>query len=172
MGGTLGLTSTLGQGSTFSIELPRVEGPVERYERLTGRTEPHLEPAAQRQVVLHIEDNLSNLTLVERVLAQRAGIEVVAAMRGAVPASSSPASTNPSWCRWTRAPARHGRRAWSCSGCGTIGPPGRSPPSSSSRTPLRARCSVLSAPEPVAYLSKPIDVRELLSLLDDAVGCR
>ena len=38
MGGTLTSTSALGQGSTFSVELPRVEGPVERYERL--RPEP------------------------------------------------------------------------------------------------------------------------------------
>ncbi len=82
MGGTLTAASTLGQGSTFTVELPRVEGPVERYERLNGGTRPVAEPAARGQVVLHIEDNLSNLTLVERVLAQRPGVEVVAAMHG------------------------------------------------------------------------------------------
>jgi CheY-like chemotaxis protein len=32
--------------------------------------------------VLHIEDNLSNLSLIERVLAQRPGVEVIAAMQG------------------------------------------------------------------------------------------
>jgi PAS domain S-box-containing protein len=82
MGGTLDLTSSLGKGSTFTLELPRVEGPVERYERLDGGAPIAVAPAAHRQVVLHIEDNLSNLTLVERVLAQRAGVEVVAAMQG------------------------------------------------------------------------------------------
>jgi CheY-like chemotaxis protein len=82
MGGTLGATSALGQGSTFTVELPLVEGPVERYERLNGGTQAAPKPAARRRVVLHIEDNLSNLNLIERVLAQRAGIEVVAAMQG------------------------------------------------------------------------------------------
>jgi PAS domain S-box-containing protein len=82
MGGTLAAASTLGQGSTFTVELPRVEGPVERYERLNGGTHSMVEPAERRCVVLHIEDNLSNLTLVERILAQRAGVEVVAAMHG------------------------------------------------------------------------------------------
>jgi CheY-like chemotaxis protein len=34
------------------------------------------------RLVLHIEDNLSNLSLIERVLAQRPGVEVIAAMQG------------------------------------------------------------------------------------------
>jgi signal transduction histidine kinase/CheY-like chemotaxis protein len=83
MGATLGVDSALGQGSTFWLELPVVEGPVERYERL-GRPESPAPPAppAERAVILHIEDNLSNLKLVERIVAQRPGLEVVAAMQG------------------------------------------------------------------------------------------
>jgi len=82
MGGTLGAVSALGRGSTFTVELPRVEGPVERYERLDSGIQPAVEPATERRVVLHIEDNLSNLTLVDRVLSQRPGVDVVAAMYG------------------------------------------------------------------------------------------
>jgi PAS domain S-box-containing protein len=83
MGGTLSATSTLGQGSTFTVELPRVEGPVERYERLNGNappSEPEVEERAR--VVLYIEDNLSNVKLVERVLGHRPDVKVVAAMQG------------------------------------------------------------------------------------------
>jgi PAS domain S-box-containing protein len=82
MAGTLTATSTLGEGSTFAVDLPQVEGPVDRYERLTGNAETAGTVTANRHKVLHIEDNLSNVKLVERILAQRADVEVVAAMHG------------------------------------------------------------------------------------------
>jgi CheY-like chemotaxis protein len=77
------MTTTQGQGSTFTVELPSAEGPVERYERLT--LAPHYIPPVVTnggRLVLHIEDNLSNLSLIERVFAQRPGVEVIAAMQG------------------------------------------------------------------------------------------
>lgn len=84
MGGTIGVESTPGHGSRFWFEAAAVEGPVERYERLNGATPPVavVAPVTTTSAVLYIEDNLSNLTLVERVLAQRPGVEVVAAMQG------------------------------------------------------------------------------------------
>jgi PAS domain S-box-containing protein len=84
MGGTIGATSSLGQGSVFSLELPRVEGPVERYERLNGGAHTTVAAAALRHRVLHIEDNLSNLKLVERIFAQRPDVEVIAALHGSL----------------------------------------------------------------------------------------
>ncbi|MGH9179797.1 MAG: ATP-binding protein [Acidimicrobiales bacterium] len=84
MDGRLSATSALGHGSTFSVELPRVEGPVERYERLNRPEEPVPPPAGRRRKVLHIEDNLANLNLMERILAQRGDVEVVAAMQGSL----------------------------------------------------------------------------------------
>jgi CheY-like chemotaxis protein len=78
------VTSELGQGSTFWVELPVAEGPVERAERQqelpTPAAEPEPEPTAPL-TVLYIEDNLSNLQLVERVLSRRPGVRLISAMR-------------------------------------------------------------------------------------------
>jgi signal transduction histidine kinase/ActR/RegA family two-component response regulator len=85
MGGTLDMESTVGQGCTFWVELPLVEEPVERLERLNilGPAETHGEPVgAARRTVLYIEDNLANLTLVQRIVAERDGIEIIPAMQG------------------------------------------------------------------------------------------
>jgi CheY-like chemotaxis protein len=82
MGGTLGVASAVGRGSTFWVELPLAESAVERLER----AEPQLvqgQPGRERPTlrVLCIEDNLSNLQLVEHVLRRRPGVKLISAMR-------------------------------------------------------------------------------------------
>jgi signal transduction histidine kinase/CheY-like chemotaxis protein len=83
MGGTLDVETTLGQGTTFWVELPVVEGPVERYARLNGdEGVPRPTAARPTKKILYIEDNISNLRLVERILARDDDIELVSAMQG------------------------------------------------------------------------------------------
>jgi PAS domain S-box-containing protein len=84
MGGTLQLTTTVGEGSTFWIELPLTESPLQSAEVDQSPSEPAQEqPAAQGPAltVLYIEDNLSNLQLVERVASRRPGVRLITAMR-------------------------------------------------------------------------------------------
>jgi CheY-like chemotaxis protein len=85
MGGTLEVASTLGQGSSFQVELPLAESPVERAERQQELAELAPAQAAPEPesalTVLYIEDNLSNLQLVERVLNRRPGVRLISAMR-------------------------------------------------------------------------------------------
>jgi CheY-like chemotaxis protein len=82
MGGTLDLVSDP-RGTTFWVELPLTEGPVQRAERQEQDGAPqeqdgHDEPAL---TVLYIEDNLSNLQLVDRILNRRPGVRLISAMR-------------------------------------------------------------------------------------------
>lgn len=85
MGGTITVDSSQHEGTSVAVELnaaerPRVANPVE-----TDRLElPCIGggPGTERALILYIEDNLSNLTLVERILAEQANVELVSAMQG------------------------------------------------------------------------------------------
>ena len=83
MGGTLGVVSVIGDGSSFWVELPLTEDPVRtsaQVNALPAHARPEL-PARRPLTVLYIEDNLSNLQLVERILSRRPGIALMTAMR-------------------------------------------------------------------------------------------
>jgi CheY-like chemotaxis protein len=84
MGGTLSCETAVGKGSTFLLELPLVEGPVERFVRLGPTIEQHDASASPtvKQKFVYIEDNLSNLRLVERLLESRPHVELISAMQG------------------------------------------------------------------------------------------
>ena len=85
MGGKLFAQSTEGHSSIFSLELPISSGAIHEKEALSvGSTVPvwKLEAKAKTRTVLHIEDNPSNLTLVEGILALRSEIQLLSTLQG------------------------------------------------------------------------------------------
>jgi signal transduction histidine kinase/ActR/RegA family two-component response regulator len=83
MGGALTVRSVLGEGSTFSVELARVEDPVRQVTRIEPEVPARTRSAGGRsKTVLHIEDNLSNLRLVEQLVLQRPEVRLIAAIQG------------------------------------------------------------------------------------------
>jgi signal transduction histidine kinase len=117
MGGEVGVDSEEGVGSTFWVELETAEAPIERQTRLEGPAGPIATATGRRGTILYIEDNPSNLKLVEHVLAQQGGVRLMSAMQGRIP----------TW------PAR-----WCCSSSRRIPTWRGSPWWSSARTPRRA----------------------------------
>jgi CheY-like chemotaxis protein len=85
MGGTIGVTSVVGTGTTFWVELPRAESQLARFARLDSATPIASVRAVDFhgvRTVLYVEDNLSNLTLVQRILEPRRDIRLIPAMQG------------------------------------------------------------------------------------------
>ena len=76
MNGRVGLDSVLGKGSTFWIELPVAENPVEQLQRLGTTGELPVLSAAAR-TILYVEDNVANFELIRQVLADYTQIELL-----------------------------------------------------------------------------------------------
>jgi len=80
MGGRLEVDSAVGRGSTFWLEFPTVESPAHKLDQEEEESAPAR--SSDKRIVLQIEDNPANVALVERVLAQRPELVVVPAMQG------------------------------------------------------------------------------------------
>jgi len=84
MGGTLTVTTRVGEGSRFCVELAQSEDPHERVVEGVGRFPGPAPAPSAPHTVLYIEDNLDNLRLVQRILDHRPGVQLVTAMQGSL----------------------------------------------------------------------------------------
>ena len=86
MGGTIEVESVVGQGSVFSIEFPQTTAPEELLHAFPEDADQAIarQQAGRSYTVLCIEDNLSNLRLLEVVLQSRPGVSLLAAMQGSI----------------------------------------------------------------------------------------
>jgi hypothetical protein len=83
MGGSIGVESTVGRGSTFWLELPETESSVVRGGLLPSDTLRSLQPSPSTQrSVLYIEDNIDSYQLMERIFAHWPGVKLLTAMQG------------------------------------------------------------------------------------------
>lgn len=79
LGGELGVTTKLGEGSTFWVELPLAQPEGFSSEGAEGTAMPIV---ARQRTLLYIEDQEMNQRLVERILAQNSDLQLMSATRG------------------------------------------------------------------------------------------
>jgi PAS domain S-box-containing protein len=86
MGGALTLESLPGEGTTFLIELPLVPSPEEMLaDQLLSIGASETGISSERSAtILTIEDNLSNMRLLEVLLRSRPGVTLLPAMQGSI----------------------------------------------------------------------------------------
>ena len=83
MGGSIAFDSVPGAGTTFTLDLALADPPDLGEIRPQVPDEDSVDiSAGDHRLVLYIEDNLSNVTLVERILELEPGLELIPAMQG------------------------------------------------------------------------------------------
>jgi signal transduction histidine kinase/ActR/RegA family two-component response regulator len=81
MGGTLTATSVVSEGSVFSVDLALSDAPQTR----NGNRHAHEDGAkAAEYTLLYVEDNISNLRLVQRILQERPDVALMSAIQGRI----------------------------------------------------------------------------------------
>jgi len=165
MGGSIGVESEFGTGSTFWLALPPAEDPSSMEE--PARSVPARELGSVH-TILCIDDNPSNLTLIERILANRPGVRLLKAIRGRMGLDLA-REHHPDLIvvdvHLPDIPGDHVIRSLR-NGPAT----GRTPvivTSADSTPKQRKRLIAAGATE---YLSKPLNVKRFLAAVDEALG--
>jgi PAS domain S-box-containing protein len=164
MGGTMGVESEVDRGTTFWLELPMSDRkPAIAHEV----SEPAAAAAVRRDVagtVLYVEDNLSNVRLMERVLKRRPGVTLLHAPAGAAGIDMARQHRPSAIFLDLHLPDVSGeevlRQLWEDPDLRPI------PVAVLSADAMSAQMRRLKAGGAVAYLTKPLDVGKLLGLVD------
>jgi PAS domain S-box-containing protein len=82
MGGTIGVHSTVGVGTTFWVEFVASEEPVLEIVDFEGMVSVGTAKAAPLRTLLYIEDNPANLALVEQLILRRSDLRLLTAIDG------------------------------------------------------------------------------------------
>ena len=167
MGGYLGVESTPGEGSAFWIDLPAADAPPAPLAEAVGDDGFALPPCGPPHQVLYVEDNPANLRLIELALAHRPGVGFMAAMQGGIGLELARRHRPDLILLDVHLPDMTGAEVL---GHLRADPQTRDIPVvvlSADATPVQiARLLKAGAAD---YLTKPLDIRQFLRVLDDAL---
>ncbi|HEX2012790.1 MAG TPA: CHASE domain-containing protein [Roseateles sp.] len=168
MGGGIKVSSAEGQGSTFSLQLPAAPAPLDDADSMPAALD---EPASTtRRRIVYIEDNAVNVEVMRGILAQRSRLSLEVYGDGASGLAAVLADPPDLLLLDMQLPELDGlgvlqrlRAAPQCA---------RLPVVAISANALPDQIARAQAAGVRQYLTKPVDVRELLALLDRLLGDR
>lgn len=82
MGGAISVQSVVGEGTTITVELSLAKSPGRRATVAEDGGVGTVSQPGERYTILYIEDNLSNYQLIEELLSRRPGVKLLGAMQG------------------------------------------------------------------------------------------
>ncbi len=84
MGGTIGVDSTVGEGTVFWIDLRLATAPplASQYVAQTTLAQPQVLDGTTLRTLLYVEDNPANLVLIEELVARRSDLRMLSAADG------------------------------------------------------------------------------------------
>ncbi|MFN2508336.1 MAG: response regulator [Chthoniobacterales bacterium] len=164
MGGTMGVESELGAGTTFWIELPLVCPLVEPGD--VAEIEDEKPAAGTGKTLLYIEDDLSNLLLIEQIMMLRPQVRMLTAQHAALGLELARKHLPDVILLDLHLPDINGDVVLAQLRADPI--TAHIPVVMISAVAVGAEIARLKDLGAHAYLTKPFDVRHLLSVLDDA----
>lgn len=167
MGGSIGVESRTGEGSTFWIEFQRVDDPLDRLESVPTAFGQDLISSSVGSV-LCIEDNVANVKLIERILRDRPGLRLLTAMEGRMGLDLARLHQPDLIVLDLHLPDMPGREV--LDELLTTPETRHIPVVVVSADATNGQARRLLAAGATAYLGKPFDIRELVSLIDEAVA--
>jgi signal transduction histidine kinase/CheY-like chemotaxis protein/HAMP domain-containing protein len=167
MGGAIGVESAVGVGSRFFIELATLEEPTKWLENHPDLLEAAQQGPAHRGTVLYIEDNASNLRLIERIMGHCPDVRLITAMQGQLGLDLAQMHV-PDWILLDlHLPDLPGEEVLHRL---RTHPRTKSiPVTILSADATRGQITRLLSAGARDYLTKPVDVRQLLRLLDETL---
>jgi CheY-like chemotaxis protein len=169
MGGEMGAESVVGRGSTFWVTLRMAEDPLSTVEPVAPAPPvAALAPARPSRTVLYVEDNLSNLQLLQRILATRPGVRLLEAMQGRMGLDLAREHQPDLILLDLHLPDVSGEEV--LARLRAEAETAHIPVVVISADAMRDRAVRLIASGARAYVTKPLDVRAFLAILDDVLG--